>query len=176
MDWVFLFSERAGDVQIVWYKPAIIASQPQELSHCLFGLGSWAGLNHCSFINLGLYINQIYQFWGWKGHFLQDTGIMDHLPISKMSNKNELNNDEIKFVNLRHWISIKCIIILIRQTWAPRPLGWTALCDSWSACISGMDWNSFRTNFLCSCSWAPHHTAGLGILRRFRLPIFSHDI
>lgn len=33
----------AGDIQKIWNKPFIIASQFQKLLHPLFGLGSWAG-------------------------------------------------------------------------------------------------------------------------------------
>ncbi len=44
----FLFSEisqRAGEVRIIRNKPSIISRQPQELSHLLFGLGTWTGRN-----------------------------------------------------------------------------------------------------------------------------------
>ncbi len=50
----FLFSEisqRAGKLRIIRNKPSIISRQPQELSHLLFGLGTWAnnrGLSHLS--------------------------------------------------------------------------------------------------------------------------------
>ncbi len=55
----FLFNEisqRAGKLRIIRNKPSIISRQPQELSHLLFGLGTWAGCNRSHFINLGMHL------------------------------------------------------------------------------------------------------------------------
>ncbi len=56
----FLFSEirqRAGEVRIIRNKPSIISRQPQELSHLLFGLGTWTGRNRSRLINLGTHLS-----------------------------------------------------------------------------------------------------------------------
>ncbi len=55
----FLFSEisqRAGEVRKIRNKPPIISRQPQELSHLLFGLGTRAGRNCSSLVNLGTHL------------------------------------------------------------------------------------------------------------------------
>ncbi len=49
-------SQQAGEVRIIRNKPPIISCQPQELSHLLFGLGTWAGRNCSHLINLGTHL------------------------------------------------------------------------------------------------------------------------
>lgn len=46
----------AGGIRKIRHKPMMLASQPQELPHPLLGLGSWAGNNCCSLINLWMHL------------------------------------------------------------------------------------------------------------------------